>query len=486
MMTDSTGELTFAPNNLLLNTATLSTQTVTTGIIPSCNVILSFKGTGSVAISGGHTATLAGTGTSNLVSLKFTTTTASLTFTVTGTVTEAQLERVTYETSPSAYIPTTTAAVYGPRYDFDPSTVPATPRGLLIEEARTNVLTYSEQLNDAAWEKTRASITANATIAPDGTISADKLVEDTTASNTHFIRNIIENGNATYTFSVYIKPAERSFAFVGMTDGVTALVGAEVNLSTGALSNSSSGSWTGLTTSSTSVGNGWLRVVITATRGAGTSTGCSVRIGQSISSFTYTGDGTSGIYVWGAQLEAGSFATSYIPTTTASVTRAPDVSFSTSISSWYSTAASTAIVQYNIPYAYPTASFPILSSFSDATTNNTNRLFLIGSILNAAFQNSLVGSVNIGRINATPTFTAGQPNRAAMAYKINDRAVTANGTTPATAATSPYLGSTTRLSIGTDEVGTSQINGWIQSFAYYNQRLPDAVLKTKSAVNAPY
>jgi hypothetical protein len=484
-MTDSTGELTYAPNNLLLNTATLSTQSVTTAAI---RYVLSFKGTGSVALSGAYTGSLAGTGASNRVALAFTSTAASLTLTVTGTVTEAQLEAVTYETQPSLYVANTSAAYYGPRYDYDSSTVPATPRGLLIEEARANLLTYSEQFDNANWFKGNSSVTANAAIAPDGTQTADKFI-DNTVNTTHTMGQFYTTASpGNYVLSFYAKAAERFRIYATISNQTTGGATVTFNLLTGTIGviAANGGDFTNAAASITPVGNGWYRCVISGTKGSANTNATPTFILDNGSGASYLGDGVSGLFLWGAQLEVGSFPTSYIPTVAASVTRAADVSFSTSISSWYSTTASTAIVQYNIPYAYPAASFPVLNSFSDGTLSNTNKLFLIGSILNAAFQNSLVGSVNIGRINATPTFTAGQPNRAAMSYKINDRAVTANGTTPATAATSPYLGSTTRLSIGTDEVGTSQINGWIQSFAYYNQRLPDAVLKTKSAVNAPY
>ena len=69
-----------------------------------------------------------------------------------------------------------TAAINAPRFDYDPVTLESV--GLLIEESRTNLLTYSEQFDNAVWTKSNASITANAIIAPDGTLTADKLVED--------------------------------------------------------------------------------------------------------------------------------------------------------------------------------------------------------------------------------------------------------------------------------------------------------------------
>jgi len=187
--------------------------------------------------------------------------------------------------------------------------------GGYLQIAAINLLTFSEQFNNVIWVKSRASITANAVNSPDGTLTGDKLVEDTTASNTHFVSQTVTNANAAYTYSVYVKAAERNVAFVGMTDGVTALSGAFIDLSTGVLTNSTGGSWTNFSSASTSVGNGWWRVSVTATRGAGTTTGCNIYPCLSAGSVTYTGDGTSGIYIWGAQLEVGAFPTTYTQTT---------------------------------------------------------------------------------------------------------------------------------------------------------------------------
>lgn len=115
---DSTGKLTYRPNNLVLNSATLSTQTV--AVQAGVNYVLSIKGTGSVTNSGANASTLNGTGASNRVNLAFTASTASLMLTVTGSVTAARLSAVTYETTLRSQddVDTTAAAYYGPRFDY--------------------------------------------------------------------------------------------------------------------------------------------------------------------------------------------------------------------------------------------------------------------------------------------------------------------------------------------------------------------------------
>jgi hypothetical protein len=196
------------------------------------------------------------------------------------------------------YVPALQTAASGePRFDHDPIT--GESKGFLIEEQRTNLLTYSEQFDNAAWVKARATITTNTVVAPDGTLTGDKLVEDTTASNNHLVVQAETFSAADYTFSVYLKAAERTFARLVVFDGTSAF-SYYVNLSTGAISNESGT----LTANVDDVGNGWYRASLSLTAAAGTgNVAIRAATGGSGSDDTYTGDGYSGIYVWGAQLE---------------------------------------------------------------------------------------------------------------------------------------------------------------------------------------
>lgn len=199
-----------------------------------------------------------------------------------------------------------------PRFDYDPVT--NQPRGLLIEEQRTNLLAYSEQFDNAAWSKTRTSITPNAVTAPDGTMTADKLVEDTATGSRSFGQSQASVTAAAYTLSVYAKKGERNFIQLNLPDpgaGGAGKVGS-FNLNTGALGAVQD---SGLTRAITDVGGGWYRCSITYTfTGAGSSAMTCFLTATDVRVESYTGDGQSGIYIWGAQLEAGSFPTSYIPT----------------------------------------------------------------------------------------------------------------------------------------------------------------------------
>jgi len=181
-----------------------------------------------------------------------------------------------------------------------------------------NLLTYTEQFENAAWAKSRTTVTANATTSPDGTVNADKLVEDTTASSTHRIFQQASKAasSLTRTFSVYLKASERTLARLRVTDNIEAVyAGIDIDLAAGTIGTASVAGGSSISSPSATIlpaGNGWYRVTLTATLDATiTSMGAFLFLCDGAGNISYTGDGTSGIFVWGAQLETGSTATAY-------------------------------------------------------------------------------------------------------------------------------------------------------------------------------
>lgn len=201
------------------------------------------------------------------------------------------------------YIPTTTAAVYSLPIDHNPTTFE--PLGVLIEEQRTNLLLRSQEFDNAAWTKTRATITANSVVAPDGTTTADTLAEDGTASSSHFIQQSVTVVSGTaYVLSVYAKKGTRdwlAFQFsVAGFPGTGSTLEAYFNLNTGVVGAKGSNiSSHGMQ----DVGNGWYRCWAIATADASVSSDFLIIAAEADNDFTYSGLSAASLYIWGAQLE---------------------------------------------------------------------------------------------------------------------------------------------------------------------------------------
>lgn len=176
-----------------------------------------------------------------------------------------------------------------------------------------NQLLYTQELDNATWTKSESTISANATTAPDGTTTADKLVEAATSASHSAFQNRTSANTAILTTSVYLKAAERTWARVSLDFGAGGFYRFWVNLSTGAIGTANGGGSAVLATapSSSDAGNGWWRVQISASCASGATRGIFIASQTADNQTTYAGDGTSGIYVWGAQLEMGSAATAY-------------------------------------------------------------------------------------------------------------------------------------------------------------------------------
>jgi len=181
---------------------------------------------------------------------------------------------------------------------------------------RRNLCLYSQAFDNAAWTKSRATVVANATVAPDGTTTAYKLVEDNTAGATHRIYLSVDKVTAsaiTYTGTIYAKAAERNFISFKLTDNTeTDQSRIAVNLTTGEISAIGGSGFTSASASATSVGNGWWRVSLTATSDTDTKIVLFAQVSDTLASTgSYNGNGTSGIYIWGAQLDQAATATPY-------------------------------------------------------------------------------------------------------------------------------------------------------------------------------
>jgi len=228
----------------------------------------------------------------------------------------AQLEAGAF---PTSYIPTTSATVTR-------AADVASITGSNFGTTRTNLLLRSEEFENASITKINATVTANAITAPNGTLTADKVVENTAASAAHIVANETSSvtSGLSYQLSVYCKAAERSWVFVLGSGAPFGTNGIYVNLSNGVTGSSVGSPGSVVVTPS---GDGWYRISFSLTAGSSAAAGLQVRPATGNGGGVYTGDGTSGLFLWGAQLETGSAATPYIPSTTTFTSRASGASY---------------------------------------------------------------------------------------------------------------------------------------------------------------
>lgn len=203
--------------------------------------------------------------------------------------------------------------------EFDPVT--GKPRGMLIEESRTNLLTWSEDFTQEAWITGGASITANANSAPDGSLSAVKLVEDST-SGVHDIRQILTQTESGLVLTGYFKAGERRYVALLITSSSGSASRAVYDLVDGLVTEVLVD---GTTAEIEPLADGWYRCVLRSSADTVASGGYyRLSVGPNYTDREYQGDGTSGIYIWGAQLEAASTPSSYIKTEDSPATRSAD------------------------------------------------------------------------------------------------------------------------------------------------------------------
>ena len=357
-----------------------------------------------------------------------------------------------------------TAAIDAPRFDYDPVTLSA--KGLLTEEQRTNLLLQSQTFGTSPWFTNNATITVNTTVAPDGTTTASKLVEDTT-NNFHRVGQVPTLTAVSHTATIYAKPAGRNWIYIANASLSQA---AYFNVSTGVI-----GTVVGATTATIApAGNGWYRCSITSTPSAAAQN-YSFYTANADLSFSYTGDGTSGLFIWGAQLETGPFATSYIPTGESQVTRTVDVPSmtGTNFSSWYNQSEGTLLSSVLAGPVSPTDSQAAIF-VTDATATNLinirrNTAFNVASLLQTS------GGLGAGLVPVAPT-ASNVVYKNATAYALNNARSATNGTLSGldTNVSTPPVD---RLFIGVNSTGTSVCNGHIRQIVYYNTRLSDAQLQ---------
>jgi hypothetical protein len=372
------------------------------------------------------------------------------------------------------------AAINAPRFDYSPVTL--APLGLLIEEQRTNLLLYSEQFDNAAWNKTlgtvTVTVTADSATSPDGTVDADKVIT-ANATGDHVIAQVASvTSGTTYTQSWFLKAAELNWVQVTESTGFGSTQFQNINLSNGTVGNGNYGS----AVSVTSVGNGWYRVSVTDTATATSASGrflLALLTSNVAARLTdVTGNGTDGVFIYGGQLEVGAFATSYIPTVASQVTRSADIAVmtGTNFSSWYNATEGT---------LYGQADWLGLSNndyFFAINNGSTSNIIALGVSATPATRFIVTdGGVTQASVSG-PTPVANIAFKIAGAYRVNDFAAATNGTLGTLDTSGNVPTGMSEVSL-TSSFGTTAnlFNGHIRQIVYYPRRLANSELQAITA-----
>lgn len=352
----------------------------------------------------------------------------------------------------------TSAAYYAPRLDFDPVTLAA--RGLLVEEQRTNLLQWSSDFRNTTdagssrpWIYNNVTVTPNDAVAPDGTMTADRI---NPSSNAAIYYQLASPASATtWTFSIWLRSATgSSFTMPYYVNGG----GANPNPQTGTLG---------------TVTTQWQRFSVQVTTASSVGT-VNIALGN------YSTGWASGnnVHAWGAQIDSvtggnATFPTSYIPTNGAQATRTADVASVSTQAFPYSATEGTLVAKGTF-IAPADAGVSVMANLDNGSSGESINIYRQSNLVYLnIFDNSGPAQAQWAVSGTTNLSTA------AIAYKLNDIGAAVNGSsqTPDTSATLPTVD---RMNIGRMWGGTFGANGWICQITYIPRRLSSSELQART------
>jgi hypothetical protein len=346
-----------------------------------------------------------------------------------------------------------------PRLDYSNGTCPS----LLVEPQRTNVTLWSSSFDNAAWTKNNSTATANATTSPSGIQDADLITStSTTETGVYYFPSV----GGTNTWSVYAKKGTGRYLLLN-TDAT--IIAAKFDLQDGVIVGTPSA---GATASIQDAGNGWYRCVITSATSAN-------RFTIFITNNTTTNDLSSSVglsyYLWGAQLEAGAYPTSYIPTTSASVTRNADVISKTGISSLIGQTEGTFFTEFYYNGIIDNSNARKIISLNDGSSTNLIDAF-IGVTGNTITTRVRANDSSLGQINSA-VLTQGF-YKIAYAYKNSDFVLYVNGVQAGSVSsgTISFTSAVSIAQIGDGEASNDQLGSLIKAAALWKTRLTNTQL----------
>jgi hypothetical protein len=366
-----------------------------------------------------------------------------------------------------------------PRLDYYTSGGTAGCPALLVEASGSNLCLQSQDFT-TTWSPTNVTVSANVTGTTDpfGTFLAEQLFE-TTTSGIHILSQTMSiTSGTTYAGSIFYKKAAGSPDWMQLAYSTTGLAGfANFNLTSGTVGNVGAG----CTGRIENYGNGWYRCTLVQTANASGTSGGPIPVfvnnTNSVTRFlTYAGNASTSIFIFGAQLETGSFATSYIPTTAAAVTRNADVvTLSGEVSGCIGQTEGTLYAEI-VAQPYNNSSFPAILQVDDGADSQRFAIFIHASggirvRLNAS-------GINLGIDSTNPaTLVVGQTYKIAAAFGFNgSQALYINGVFQVSGSVTagPFTAALNRVMLG--HRGGIVSPFLIRSAALYTTRLTNAEL----------
>lgn len=354
-----------------------------------------------------------------------------------------------------------------PRIEYDASN---NVQGLLEEITRANLLLRSHEFA-TSWIVSLASVSSDAATGPDGTTSADKLVESG-GGTFHLIRQDVSGlaANVRYTFSCFIKASGRGFCRFQLSNTAESS-GAyvDVNLSTGATGTATAfGTGSAQSVTVSQFIDGWWRVELTCiVDAASTALRSQILLASALGTVNYSGDGSSGALLWGGQLELGGHATSCIPTTTVAVTRGSET-FARTIGGEIAAGLGTIMCEYRTNNKL-TSTFATAMSLDGGSTSN--RIFMFRNNVGTRTAGAVAGGVS--QFSAVGGDDGSTFRKHAMVYSSAGYRAFLNGALVGSvgAASVPTV---TTLRLGNSSYGADFLNGHIKRFKYFPRVLTDA------------
>ncbi|WP_407733028.1 hypothetical protein [Pseudomonas citronellolis] len=358
-----------------------------------------------------------------------------------------------------------------PRFDYDPVTLAL--RGLLIEEQRTNLLTYSNDFTNAAWLKTDTTPSTDGTLAPDG--GPMQLLTQGSAMNGFVGRaSSVSISPGTFTASRFFKRGNHDWVRLSIAAdaGGNNAGHAWFNLATGTVGSTlATGSATSVTSRIRSCGGGIYRCEVSTT--LATSTANSISSGVTgDTAFTRVSGGSR--YEWLGQLEAGSFASSPIPTLGSQVTRAADVASVNTLSPWFNPVAGTIYAEWDASGGLATNS-PVWVLQGSGTNIIRQRAEAARPLFDVYTDGVAQASISVGA-----PVVAGVTRKTAAAWMLNSFQAAADGSLGAPDV-SGSIPSVTQLAFVKANVTAASFNGHLRRIRYWPRRLFDNELQRITA-----